>query len=171
MCHQMPFPHRCPTAKWRDLNRAAMLADYHVAHEAQKVGDSLRRRALAGIAVVLAVFVVQACDASWSVHARNETNEDAVLRISFVGDTLVYRLPVRFDGTVYSVIGSRQAPVVQWLKAECTVVATVPAPPEGAVLVVLGADQTITATPTQPTKGDQPHPEELRGECGSSKVK
>ena len=88
-----------------------------------------------------------------------------------MGDTLVYRLPARFDGTVYSVIGSVQAPVVQWLKAECTVVATASAPPEGAVLVVLGADQTLTATPTQPTKGDQPHPEELRGECGSTKVK
>lgn len=113
--------------------------------------------------------ILAGCDPGWWVYAKNETGEVAYLRVSMVEDTLVFRLPPAFDGTLYSSIGSRTA-VVQLLKEDCSLLHTASLPAANAVLVVINEDSTISATSTPQRVGDQPHPDEVRGRCGSTKI-
>ncbi len=121
------------------------------------------------LATFMGVLAV-ACSLDWFLYARNASDDTVLLRVVYTqSDVAVFRLPPGFDGYLGGRGGEEDA-WIELLDETCRVIDSTETPDIGAVQVTIDGLLNVTAEQTDfRANDDVPRPEELRGECGSTK--
>lgn len=128
-----------------------------------------QRSRLILVATIVAV-VTAGCQPDWFLYARNASDEKVLLRVVYTrSDVEVFRLPAGFDGYLGGRGGQEDA-LVELLDVTCRLLESMTAPDTGAVQVTIDGLLRMTIEKTAiRSNDDAQRPEELRGECGSTK--